>query len=359
MQNWNVVTLLPWKRFPEVGKRTIGVFQENEGMNLAAALAYYAVFSLFPILMLLVAGLSFFFESSEAQAKVVASLTNYLPGFGDLVQSAVGQAVRARGAVTIIGLVTLLWPASKVFTSLESFIARMWGVQKQRGFVWSRVVAFLMVAGAGVLMILTLIVSSLRSFLEGTTNETLHFVPEMGLIWQAADIIVSLVITALVFVILYRFLPSTRVVFADVWPGALLAAFLWELAKEGFAFYLANFANFNAVYGSIGAVLAMMIWFWITALLVLLGAAFSSEYAKARRAAPKQMVERRWAAGQTPPLLAGTAYEGAKNRVAGEYATVFTVAALLALATYLGKKILDSVTAKGGTSPRPASHRPH
>jgi membrane protein len=299
-------------------------------MNYAAALAYNAVFSLFPLLLLSISILAFFYSTPDAQAQVINSVSDFLPGVSSLVSSVVHEAVAARGPVTIIGIVTLTWAASNAFSALETAIGLMWNTQGQRGFLGNRLVAFALLVAAAVLMFAALAVSSILNLVQSNTTVLLGFVPYVSVFWLVVQNVVNLALVFVVFTLLYRFLPRTTVSFAEVWAGALLAAVLWVVAKIAFSLYLGSFANFNATYGSIGAVFALITWLDFSAIMLLFGAEFASEWAQERRmiavsasvAAPTPEMERPW----HRRTAAGTAGK--------RYAWAFVAASIGAAAAY-------------------------
>lgn len=108
----------------------------------------------------------------------------------------------------------------------------------------------------------------------------MYFLRDLAKVWYLGMALLPLAFSFVIFALVYRFVPNDRISWRDVWPGALLAAFLFEVAKNAFAWYLANFANYSLVCGSLGAVIAFLFWSYLSALILLLGAELASEYSR-------------------------------------------------------------------------------
>jgi membrane protein len=254
-------------------------FQNDNGFTLAAAIAYYALFSFFPVVLLMVTVSSFFFSSATAQEEVAAWTERYLPASGNLVRANIGQILRARRTVSLLAVLSLLWSGSGVFSALDRAVNRAWDVTEQRPFWRQRLLAFGMIVGAGSLLIVSVgsttlfsVVRRLRLSLPG---------------WQLFDhllpTLLPVILTVSIFFLLYKILPNTTVRWSDVWLGALLAGLGWELAKYLFTWYLADFAGYNLVYGSLALIIAFLAWSYYTGVIFIWGAEFTAELAKVRR----------------------------------------------------------------------------
>jgi membrane protein len=254
-------------------------FQNDNGFTLAAAIAYYALFSFFPVVLLMVTVSSFFFSSATAQEEVAAWTERYLPASGNLVRANIGQILRARRTVSLLAVLSLLWSGSGVFSALDRAVNRAWDVTEQRPFWRQRLLALGMIVGAGSLLIVSVgsttlfsVVRRLRLSLPG---------------WQLFDhllpTLLPVILTVSIFFLLYKILPNTTVRWSDVWLGALLAGLGWELAKYLFTWYLADFAGYNLVYGSLALIIAFLAWSYYTGVIFIWGAEFTAELAKVRR----------------------------------------------------------------------------
>jgi membrane protein len=255
-------------------------FQNDDGFTMAAAIAYYTLFSFFPVVLLMITVSSFFFSSATAQKEVIVWVERYMPASGNLVKANIGQILRVRGTVSVLALLGLLWSASSIFSALDRVINRAWDVTELRPFWQQKLLAFGMIVGAGSLLLVSIVSTTFFNVIRRLR------LPLTGwrLFGNLPSTLLSVILTILIFLLLYRILPNTTVRWADVWLGALLTGLGWELAKYLFTWYLANFASYNLVYGSVALLIAFLAWSYYTGLILILGAEFTAEYAKARRA---------------------------------------------------------------------------
>jgi membrane protein len=247
---------------------------------MAAAIAYYALFSFFPVVLLMITVSSFFFSSETAKQEVIVWVERYMPASGNLIKANLGQILRVRGTASLVALLGLLWSASGVFTALDQAVNRAWDVTELRPFWRQKLLAFGMILGAGGLLFLSILSTTFFNVIR-----RLHL-PLTG--WQLLGNLLStllpVTLTVSIFLLLYKILPNTTVRWSDVWLGALLTGLGWELAKYLFTWYLANFASYNLVYGSVALIIAFLAWSYYTGVILILGAEFTAEFAKTRRA---------------------------------------------------------------------------
>ncbi len=265
-------------------ERTYKRFLEHQGNANAAAIAYYTLFSVFPLTLLLISVGSFFLDPAQAQEAALALVGAYLPTAVELVQRNIERVLELRGTAGIIGVLGFVWSGSGVFGSLSRAINRAWDVERPRPAWAERALAAGMVLLIALLFFLSLfstaafeLVARLSTFVLGEPP-----VPP-GLLMNLSSRILPYVFTLLFFSLLYRILPYTKIAWAEVWPGALLAGFAWEVAKYGFTFYLTGFASYSLVYGSVAAIIALLLWSYISGVIILLGAEFTVQYARRRR----------------------------------------------------------------------------
>jgi membrane protein len=267
-----------------VGERTYKGFLTHQGNANAAAIAYYTLFSVFPLTLLLISLGSFVLDSQQAQEAALTAVGTYLPFATELVQRNIERVLELRGTASVIGIVGFVWAASGVFGSLSRAINLAWDLQRPRPAWAERALA------AGLVLLVALLFSlslfSTAAF-EVAARLARVFLPETPIsgftLLDLASRVLPYVFTVLLFSFLYAVLPSTRVGWMEVLPGAVMASLAWEVAKNGFTVYLGSFASYNLVYGSLGAVIALLLWSYISGLIILLGAELTVQYARRRR----------------------------------------------------------------------------
>ena len=254
-------------------------YGEDHGSVLAAALSYYALLSLFPLALFILAVASQFGAADEATRQVTRFVASYLPSGALEVRTALEEVVRLRGALTLAGAVSFIWSASGVFDTMQLGINRAFRVSALRPMWRQRLFSIVMVFGAGVLFALSFAITT-------AVRLAIHYrlLQRSNLTFEILPIAGALILGTLVFGMLYRYTPyDSRIRWRAVLPGAIVAAALWEIAKLIFAYYLTHFALLNMIYGSVGTIIAIMLWGYVTAIILLIGAEIAAVYSGARQ----------------------------------------------------------------------------
>jgi membrane protein len=239
------------------------------GLRNAAALAYYAVFSVFPLTLLLAVAISSILGPTVAQEQISQGLSLFLPDETEtisLIQESVQQAVEQSRSFGLIGLVGLIWSALGLFSNLTASLDRIFQVPASRGMWRERMLAFLMTLALIGLVVVSFIASGILTLLEAALFSSTN-------IWlRIAVLFLPLGLNMVIFVLLFRFVPARHVNWDAIWPAALLGAAALELAKIAFRWYLQNVTNFQVVYSSIATVIVLMFWAFLTASVFLIAA---------------------------------------------------------------------------------------
>lgn len=242
----------------------------RDGMGmLAASLSYYALLTLFPLLLVLIAIASFFVSEADALGTVMSVVRDYLPGSEKTVQEILHQVVDLRGSATFIGFVTLAWSASGIFNVVQYALDRAWRAQQPRP-VWAQ--RLISVAVLGALGLAFLASVFLSAFSEGVVAQLVGEAGTAREVVRALGNLLGIGLGFAAFGILYKTFPHAHVAWRDALTGAGVAALMWELAKNVYALYLVHFARFNLVYGSVGAIIGLLLWGYLSAMIVLFGA---------------------------------------------------------------------------------------
>jgi membrane protein len=265
-------------------RRAFQSFGDAGSAQAAASIAYYAMFSLFPLLLGLVAGGSFILQSERAFQQVVDLVSSAIPVSQQLIRRNVREVLDMRGSVGLIALVGLFWSASGAFGTLARNVNDAWARAEDRGFLRQRLIAFAMIAAIAILLILSIASTTLLSVLPRIV------IPLAGgiavrdtAIWQWVGSLVPLLLNLAIFMALYLWVPNTRVPRSAAFWAALVAAVAWEAAKRGFAWYLnSGLVRYELVYGSLGTVVALMFWIYLSSWIALFGAHLSAAIARHR-----------------------------------------------------------------------------
>ncbi|MDO8689740.1 MAG: YihY/virulence factor BrkB family protein [Dehalococcoidia bacterium] len=263
---------------------TIREFADDACPNLAASIAYFGFLSLFPLVILLTAIFGQILESPGIQQQLLAQVGNYLPGSLDFVSVTIQGAVKARGPIGVLSGLVLLWSATGIFGSLSAAFKIAWDVKTSRPFIRDNALNLGLAIASAVFLAVSVALTGSFHFLAAIDTPVARFFGA-GIFWGVAGFFLPFSLTVAMFLMIYKFLPNTRVRWRDASIGAILAAILFEAAKNIFAWYLQNIGNFNAVYGSVGTVAVLLTWIYVSSIIALIGAEFSSVYAEQGRSA--------------------------------------------------------------------------
>jgi membrane protein len=252
-------------------KWTIDNFGRERSAEAAASIAFYGLFSLFPMLLLLVSMGSSVLNSPQAQDQVLRVLMEAFPFSLDIVEENVQKVLSARGSVQIFGWLGLAWSATGAFTILTRNINRAWPNADRHNFLKMRLMAFAMLAGmvvaSGVMLVANLVIRFLPQNVAGIASLviSLRYFTHV-IIW---------VLSFITLLWLYRWLPNTEVLWSEAAWGALLGSTGSVMATLGFNWYLrsgSGLTNYNLVYGSLGTIVALMFWIYLINVTILFGA---------------------------------------------------------------------------------------
>lgn len=249
----------------------------DDASNMAASIAYYALLSLFPLFLGLLAIFGLFLPSESIQKQLITFFAQYFPGSQNILQDNITDIIRLRGAFGIVGILGLLWSGTGVFSAVTRSINRAWDIRFAHPFYIRKPREIGMVLGAGILVLLSLGASA---FLSALGNLAL---PVSGTIANIAAAIIAFVFSLLVFLMLHKFTPIVWVSWRHIWQGAILSTVLFEAAKTFFVFYLNHYNHYDKIYGSIASLIALLVWVYYSAFILLLGAEFNSLLFRLRR----------------------------------------------------------------------------
>lgn len=272
-------------------QRSIREFFDDNCTQMAAAISYYVLFSLFPLLIFLVAVLGLFLQNSQLQQDIIDAVLDFIPLKEEEGRADVEAAVRnvagvGSSALGVFGLIGMAWSGSNMFGVIRRSINTAYDLEQHRPFIQQKLLDLAMVLGMGVFFLASISATTfLRTVRQFSSDiPTLgDFAQRVGIAWDLASYLIPFGLSFLAFTVMYWVVPATTVRLRDVWPGALVAAVLFEVGKVAFAFYLENFSNYDVVYGSLGAVAAFLFWVYISSLILLFGAEVASEYPRVLR----------------------------------------------------------------------------
>ncbi|GAC1497726.1 MAG: hypothetical protein NVS1B14_00240 [Vulcanimicrobiaceae bacterium] len=264
-------------------KETYAEWSRHKSARLAAALAYYAVFSMAPLLIIVIAVAGIFFGAQAAHGQITGQL-NAVVGHSAArqIDAMVAAANTPRTGIiaAIIGVVMLLLGASGLVLQLQDALNTVWDVEPKRagGFlkmVRERLLSLGMLLALGFLLLVSLVASALLSALN-TYTQTLA--PGVGILLHVLNIVLDLGILSLFFAVMYKFLPAAEVRWRDVWLGSIMTAIFFVMGQFAITLYLGKM-NASSPYGEAGSIMVILLWVYYSAQLLLFGAEFTRVWA--------------------------------------------------------------------------------
>ena len=272
------------KRYFDLFKQAFTEFGEDKAQRLGAALAYYTIFSLAPLLLIAIAIAGVVFGREAAQGEIFSQLRGVL---GEQAASGVQEMVKSAAKpktgtlATVVGIVTLLFGAAGVFGQLKDALNTIWNVEPKKksgilGLLKDRFLSFAMVLGTGFLLLVSLVIDSAVAAAGHFIGDRL---PGGETLWQGVQLIVSLAVVTLLFALIFRFLPDIHPTWRDVWFGAVFTAVLFVVGKFALGLYLGKSAV-GSSYGAAGSLVVLLLWVYYSAQILFFGAEFTQVYAR-------------------------------------------------------------------------------
>jgi membrane protein len=272
--------LMAIRRFYQLAKKSVEAWFDDYAASMGAAIAYYTVFSIAPLLIIVIAVAGAVFGREAVEGQIVAQLADLIG-----VETAMGVQGLIRNAsqptsgalATSISLILLLVGATSVFTELQTALNRIWRVPvaEQRAAWWrtvrARFLSFGLILGLAFLMMVSLIISAAVAAFAKWAN---GLIPAAEIILQGINIGISLAISSTMFAMIYKFVPQARIAWRDVWVGAAVTALLFEVGKIGIGMYLGK-SGMTSTYAAAGSLVVLLIWVYYSAQIFLLGAEFT------------------------------------------------------------------------------------
>jgi membrane protein len=276
-----------FKTIVRLVRETVDEWNEDNVPLLAAALAYYTMFSIAPLLIIVIAIAGAIYGEEAARGEIVRQIQGLVGRDGaEFIQSMIQNASRpgsGGGIATLIGIGVLIFGASGVFGQLQAALNTIWEVKPKPGravksFVQARFLSFAMVLVIGFLLLVSLVLSAALSGISGYFN---GFLPEVFQVGRILNSVLSFALITLLFAAIYKFLPDVEVPWKNLWVGAGVTALLFNIGKFLIGLYLGN-SSVGSTYGAAGSLVVVLLWVFYSAQILLFGAEFTQVYSKYR-----------------------------------------------------------------------------
>ncbi|MGB9182389.1 MAG: YihY/virulence factor BrkB family protein [Pyrinomonadaceae bacterium] len=275
----------PWGT---IFSHTIHQFHENDLFTSAAAMSYFGLLTLFPALLLMLTLSNWIAAGTD----MLTQILQVYPGSGKFLRETIKELSDLSTGVIITCIAVTLWAGSWVFSVIERALNRIWGTTS-RAFLHGRALTLGMIGIVGLLLSASVVATSIIVTLQQMAGrlspkqlEHYTLLASVGsAFWQLIFALISILVTISVFVIVYRFMPNARVTLRDTLPGAVLGGLLWESSKYIFAWSL-HYFHYDQIYGSVGAVVAVLTWGYVSSLILLFGAQLTNVFHNEHPAEP-------------------------------------------------------------------------
>ena len=262
----------------------------SSDLTHAAAIAYYALLSLFPFLLLVISMLGSITADEADRLTVLTFVFRYFPTQFDFVNTQLDAFRQTRVQLGVAGGLALIWASLGVFGAVTSAVNDAWGVEKQRSFLKHRMVSFLMlVAGGGVMIVGLLLVGAVQVAQASWFGVMLTRFRWLQALQTLTFTYSATIVLILAVGLVYYFIPNAKTRFRDVWVGAVLTGVLWRLAFDGFSWYIGRSGQLTFIHGSIAAVVVFLLWIYVSSVILMYGVEFTAAYARLRRRRPDAM----------------------------------------------------------------------
>ena len=265
-----------------------GIYNSND-LTFASSIAYYALLSLFPFFLLALAILANVTDNDADREMVIGFVLRYFPRQFEFVNNQLRAMQSAGLKLGVFGSILMVWAAMGVFSTITNAVNHAWGVEKQPSYLKHKLMAFIMLVTASLLLLVGLLLVSAINVAEARwfaviVTRAPGLLVLQGWAIKSASTIIFIVLVGLIF----YFVPNAAVRFRDVWVGAVLTGLLWRVALAAFSRYVRDLNRFS-VHGSIAAVVVFLVWVYISAVILLYGVEVTAAYARLRRRRPDEI----------------------------------------------------------------------
>lgn len=269
-----------WTILKKAGKG----FADDKVPKLSASLAYYTIFSLGPMLVIIIFLANLFWGEAAVEGALVGQLGNLI---GERAAGQIQEIIRNAGVdsnsnmAAVLGFVTLIIGATTVFSEIQDSINFIWNLQKRENTGWwklllTRLLSFSVVVGLGFLLLVSLVVNAL---LEGLMDRLREMFPDMAVFFiYGFNLVLTLAVTSILFGIIYKVLPDAQVKWSDVGVGAFFTALLFMLGKFGITLYIGR-SDVGSTYGAAGSLVILLLWIYFSSMILYFGAEFTKAWA--------------------------------------------------------------------------------
>lgn len=272
------------KRIWDILKASVKGFSDDKVTTKSSSLAYYTVFSMAPLLIIIISLSGIFFGQDAAEGKIYSTLSGFIgsDSASQLQEMIKNASITGKSHLAaIIGIVTLVVGATTVFAQIQDSINSIWGLKPKPKKSWlkllkNRFLSFSVILGLGFLLLVSLFISTL---IDGFSDSLKAHFPDVAvIIFYIINVIITLIVTTLIFGAIFKVLPDAKIKWKDVLAGAVTTAVFFMLAKFAISFYISK-SDVGSTYGAAGSLVILLLWVYFSAMILYFGAEFTKAYA--------------------------------------------------------------------------------
>jgi membrane protein len=261
--------------WPRVTRRAVSGFLDHEALQYAGGMAYFAVLSIFQLLVLAVVVGSYVVGEGPARDFVIEQVDAGSPLDAETVGTIIDSVIETRGAMTIISIGFLAWSALGIFSALSNGIGRAFQNAPKRPFIKDKLLGLLLMAFTGLLAIGSLVIGVVTGVLQRVATDLVAGLPGGETAVWLIGLLAPMLLIFVAFWVVYRVVPNRPVTWREVLPGAIVATVLWTLLRFGFTWYATNVANYESAFGPISTAITLLVFLYFASVIILLGAEFA------------------------------------------------------------------------------------
>jgi membrane protein len=270
--------------------RGVGGFYNSHDLTFASSIAYYALLSLFPFFLLVFSILGSVTTNPADRSAILEFILRYFPRQFEFVTTQMDSLQQSRVRLGFAGSFLMIWASMGVFGAITSAVNHAWGVDKQPSYLKHKLISFVMLVAASLLLLIGLLMVSAINVVEARWFAVVAVrAPQLAVLHHFAIRWATTAVFIAVVGLIFYFVPNAKVRFRDVWVGAVVTGLAWRGALFGFSWYVKDLTRFSNIHGSIAAVVVFLVWIYITAVLLLYGVEVTAANARLRRHRPDEI----------------------------------------------------------------------
>jgi membrane protein len=259
-------------RLTRVARTSVVGLLDHDGLNYAGSMAYFSILSFVNVLLLGAVLLTFLIGEGEARRVILTWFASNTPIDPALIEAMIDAAINSRGSITLVGLIFLLWGALGFFGAVSRGINRAFTDGKPLFILREKLLGLLLILFSGGLILASVALGIVTSYVQNRAAVVVDPYEGGDLVVALIGSVIPFVMVFIAYLVLYRVVPSEKVSFGDVWPGAFVAAVLWTVLRVGYTVYITEFANFEDLFGPLAAIITLIVFIYFASVVLLIGA---------------------------------------------------------------------------------------